>query len=117
MEKDKCHICGKLFTKQNEIHILKVVSTIGLAWVGIDNLPMDVTTEVSYNVHKRCGELRQNSILNVLKMKGVKMSEDQASALLDLVDGNWTAFEMICSERQEDPEGIRSELEKIAMGD
>ncbi len=44
------------------------------------------------------------------------MNETQAQILLDFVDENWANFELRCSEKNEDPEHIRSELEKIAIG-
>lgn len=44
------------------------------------------------------------------------MNEDQATILLDFIDGNWTNFESLCSEKEEDPEEVRKALEKIALG-
>ena len=45
------------------------------------------------------------------------MNESQAQTLLDFIDENWNSFEFQCKERDEDSEHIRSEIEKIAMGD
>lgn len=45
------------------------------------------------------------------------MNESQAQLLLDFMDRNWSEFESICMEKEEDPEWIRSEVEKIALGD
>jgi len=45
------------------------------------------------------------------------MTESQAQVVLDFIDANWRAFENQCEERDEDAEGIRNEIEKIAVGD
>ena len=45
------------------------------------------------------------------------MNENQAQLLLDFIDENWAMFDIRCSEKKEDPEAIRSEIEKIAMGE
>lgn len=45
------------------------------------------------------------------------MNENQAQVLLNFIDSNWSSFETIAEEHKEDPESIRSEIEKVAMGD
>lgn len=45
------------------------------------------------------------------------MNENHALILLNFIDANWALFEFECAEKKEDPEWIRSELEKIAMGE
>ena len=48
--------------------------------------------------------------------KQVKISY-QATVVLDFIDENWMAFESKCEEFSEDPEAIRTVIEKIAIGD
>ncbi|MCP4650403.1 MAG: hypothetical protein GY853_10040 [PVC group bacterium] len=44
------------------------------------------------------------------------MNESQAQTLLDFIDENWEDFEGMCMSNEEDPERIRYELEKTALG-